>query len=197
MELTQERIDEMMKHAAEVGKGNRERLGYSNDNFVPVAVIVGPHCEEAVMSIRHRNNDEKRIKMAALSAAAKDAGAIAILMVNDARWAHADKFGEYFHLPPIEEIGVEKWGREYLSILNGVYGGSLGNCPREVWEEALCVSIKGPAVEPQMLFLRYEKGPGDTVKWLDGADTIADKDAVAVKINILPDWWDEPTGRPA
>lgn len=41
MELTQERIDEMMKHAAEVGKGNRERLGYSNDNFVPVAVIVG------------------------------------------------------------------------------------------------------------------------------------------------------------
>lgn len=48
-----------------------------------------------------------------------------------------------------------------------------------------------------MLFLRYEKGPGDTVKWLDGADTIADKDAVAVKINILPDWWDEPTGRPA
>lgn len=94
------------------------------------------------MSIRHRNNDEKRIKMAALSAAAKDAGAIAILMVNDARWAHADKFGEYFHLPPIEEIGVEKWGREYLSIINGVYGGSLGNCPREVWEEALCVSIK-------------------------------------------------------
>jgi hypothetical protein len=59
------------------------------------------------------------------------------------------------------------------------------------------VSIKGPAIEPEMRFFRYEKGPRDSVVWLEDGDTIKDKSEVSVKINMLPDWWEEPTGRPA
>jgi|SRR5580704_10336430 hypothetical protein len=197
MELTREKIDKLMTEMSQAAKLNRERMGYSSQNFEPVALVIGPRLEHAITSLRHNSNEEKRAKTRALAMAARETKALAIVLVADARWSHADKFGAYFHIPPMEEIGLDAWTAQYYEILNGIYGGTLENCPREVWDEAVVVSIKGPAIEPEMRFFRYEKGPRDSVVWLEDGDTIKDKSEVSVKINMLPDWWEEPTGRPA
>jgi hypothetical protein len=198
MEVTKEFVDELLDHAAKMAKQKRTALGYSGeDRFVPVAIVVGPHGEQAILPMTHHDGDDKRIRYNALSQAARSEGALAILIVNDTRWANADAFAAYFHMPKIEEIGLDAWSKEYNSILWGVYGGSLGNCPREVWEEALVVAVKGPAITPTMKMMKYRKGAGDSIEWLNETTTETEKDAVGVKMNILPDWWEEPSGRPS
>jgi hypothetical protein len=194
MEVTKEFVDELLEHAAMMAKQKRTALGYSGeDKFIPVAIVVGPSGQQAVLSMKHGGDDDKRIRYTALSVAARSEGVLAIVLVNDMRWAHADTFANYFHLPKIEEIGLDAWTKEYHSIVYGVYG-SLGNCPREVWEEALVIAVKGPAITPTMKTLKYCKGEGDTIEWLEEETT---GDAVRVQMNVLPDWWEEPSGKPS
>jgi hypothetical protein len=192
MELSEERISGILKETLEVAKMFKEQRGYRKD-FQNIVLAFSPELEVATVPVSWRNNVEKRVLMQALAKTARDTKAVAIAMVTDARWLRTEDFAEYFHLPKPGAIPNEEWLDKYHEILNGMYGGSFEYLPKEVVNESLLVAIKGPAIQPRTLSAPYTEGPNDTIKWVEGE--LHHEDATA-KIGIIPDWWDEPTGKP-
>lgn len=196
MVVTTEYIDELMAHATKIGKRERGKIGYKDDHrFTPVAIVVGPGGEQAVFPFEHKSPRHKQIMATALAQAARSEGALAIVLVSDTRWANSEKFSAYFHLPDPKTMGLEAWTKEYSSIVNGIYGGSLGNCPREVWEEALVIAVKGPLITPRMMMLKYREGKNDTVEWLQ-EESVGDM-KFQIQFSVIPDWWEESNAKPA
>jgi hypothetical protein len=195
MQVTQEYIDTLLDGVLKKAKYNREIIGYDADEkFMPVAMVVGPKGEIAVTGMAWRSQREKRIKHEALSMAARSEGATAIVLVNDEKWTNSDRFSDYFHIDRPQAIGIEAWEEEYLSILRGTYGGSIKELPRELWDEGICVSVKGPLFEPRIKMAHYERGHNDTVVWR----TEKDEEGFAnAQINLLPDWWEESDAKPS
>jgi hypothetical protein len=194
MNVTQEYIDTLLDGVVKKARFNREKIGYDSQDFVPTILAVGPSGEIAAQPMGWTSDLEKRMKMEALSRTARQLGALAIVMINDARWTNSDKFGAYFHLPSPAAIGLEAWKQEYYSILRGTYGGDLRLLPRELWGEAVIVSMKGPLFEPKMKILGYQKGPNDTVDW---TGEMLDEGFSPGEINVLPDWWTESEAKPS
>jgi hypothetical protein len=195
MQVTQEYIDTLMAGVMKKAKHNREKIGYDADEkFAPVALVVGLKGEIAVTEMAWQTLREKHLKHAALAAAAKSEGATAIVLVNDVRWTNSDLFSDYFHLDKPGVMGLEEWQKEYVSILKGTYGGSIKELPRQLWGEAVCVSMKGPLFEPTMRMAHYQRGPNDTVVWLEEK---RGEGYANPQINILPDWWTESEAEPS
>lgn len=183
LEINAEQIlDELL----EVAKMRRASIPYSqNEGMEQLLVFVGPHGELETQNMTWSDEREKYAKMRAVSQLAKELLCAAIVMISDTRWTKSDKFGAYFHLPPISEIGFEGWQKEYKTILNGIYGGLIKNLPRELWSEAILIVIKGPRIPCQSRMAAYIEGPNDSIQFIETEGLDYDK----VKFNLLPDWW--------
>jgi hypothetical protein len=187
--MSEEQIDEMLDHMMKVGKYHRQRDGYKSETFVPVANVIGPSGEQGLMPLRFKNNKEKYMLTAALSAAARDAGAAAIAIVTDVRYVLFADFCKHFRVAKTAD-----YQEAYLRILNDQFGGEMVNLPRELWREALTVAIKGPHIVPaRMKMAFYREGAGDTVEWYEDSEKFEEGKGYA-EFGLIPDWWDE--GRP-
>src|SRR5579862_5599078 len=100
MEVTMEYINTLLDHVMATARQNRENIGYDGE-FMPVAVVVGPEGQQAVLPMNHRSNAEKRAKFDALAQAAEEMGVVAIAVTSDVRWSDSDKFTSYFHMAPV------------------------------------------------------------------------------------------------
>jgi hypothetical protein len=192
MELTTEKIEMLLKTTLAIAKGFKEKTGYRKD-FTSMAIALGPELEPSIIPLKWNTNREKEILMQSIAMTARQTGTVAVALVTDSRWCLLDKFAKYFHLPPIESMTLQEWQRQYHEILHGVYGGSMEYLPRELWGEGVVVAIKGPALEPRTVTATYSEGPNDTIKWEDGP---CEGKEISSEIGILPNWWDEPTGKP-
>lgn len=195
--MTQQQADELLKHAMKTAKENKDRKGYSG-YFTQVAICVGPNRESSVLALEWKNNREKAAVMHALAKTAKEFKTQAIVIVNDVRWLKSDSFSAYFKLPKPGEISLEEWQQKYLEILNTRYHGTVANMPPELWSEALVVAIKGPYIKQRSLIEGYREGVGDSIMW-DGhplEEEFEAKGEVTTIINVLPEWWEEPDGKP-
>lgn len=182
MEVTQERLDNLLEAMKQVAKVNRERAGFKGQ-FSPVAIVVGPHGERAVQPMLYRSYDEKKILMTALSMAARTANALAILLVNDTYHARTEEFSKYFGIP--EGLSWKQWEDAYRDILDTQLGGSLANAPKNLITDALVLAMKGPMLKPQVFVLPYHEGVGDSIRW---DAELPEHDA---EILMLDDWWDK------
>lgn len=180
------KVEQILDELLEAAKWRRASIPYSeNEGMEQMVVFVGPEGEIASQSLTWNDEREKYAKMRAVSEIAKKTLTVAIVMISDTRFTKSDKFGEYFHLPPISEIGFEQWQKEYKTILNGIYGGLIKNLPRELWTEAVLTVIKGPQIPCQSRMAAYTEGPNDSIQFIETADMKSD----GTKFNLLPDWW--------
>lgn len=180
------KVEQMLDELLEAGKQRRASIPYSeNEGMEQMLVFVGPHGEIETKAMTWDDDREKWAKMRAVSKVAGELGCAAMAMISDTRWTKSDKFGEYFHLPPISEIGLEKWKDEYHTILKGIYGGSIKNLPRELWTEAVLTIIKGPGIPCQSRMAAYIEGPNDSIQFIETEQMQHDK----TMFNLIPDWW--------
>jgi hypothetical protein len=168
-------------------KAERARYHYSEDECMGnTVVVIGPEGERGVLPLNWRDADEKRHKMYAVAKAAKETDAQAIILITDTRWVKGDIIGLHFGLPSIEEVGVHEFQKRYWAILSSKYDGQIKNLPRELWNEAVLVAIKGPQIEPEMRMACYIQGPDDEVMYVNGDSP---PDAGVAQLYIIPDWW--------
>lgn len=186
MELNKENIGALLDSLLMTAKAERARIPYSQDEGMRQYVLaIGPNGEAEMLPIQWRDEREKYFKMKAVSKVAQDTLCSAVVLISDTRWTNSDKFGDYFHIPPVKEIGLEKWRKEYHTILGGMYGGLIKNLPRELWSEAVIVIIKGPRIKCESRMAPYVEGPNDTIQYTEETDSFAG----IKEFNLLPDWW--------
>jgi hypothetical protein len=181
MLVNEEYVDKLLTHAMDTAKKNREKEGFSGD-FTPVAIAVGPHGEHGLTALPYQTATEKAVMLAAITVAARDLHALAVVLVRDTREVDLDKFDRYHGLP--EEPDFEKRRDRYAEIRASRYGGFMGEIPHELFTDAILVSVKGPMVEPEARFQYYKEGVGNSIIW--GEQRIDPR----VKVLDLQDWWD-------
>jgi hypothetical protein len=183
--MDQEKIDGILEILLKEAKRTRAAIPYSKEDAMAQAVIlIGPHLEIETIPIGWRNEQEKYARMRIISDIAKELFCTAACLVSDTRWVHSDDIGPYLGIPPIAEIGVEAWSKQYGHILKEKYGEEVKNLPRHLWSEAVVVVMKGPRLNgPHFRAARYECGPNDTIRWLPTANEGVQH------FNLLPDWW--------
>ena len=189
MELNQELFEQIGERLLKQAKMVRASYKYSEDEkMAQVAGVITPNGNVSMLSLLWRDNEEKRQKMRALCLTAKSVDALAVALITDSRWCDGVKFAEYFKIePPTAATGekFEEYQRNYLKILNR-YGGSIKNLPRQLWNEAVIIALKGPGIKPRMFMASYVEGRRDTVEWLPPKPP---SESYEVMINLLPDWW--------
>ena len=183
--MTQEKFEELISMLLEKAKTNRMRYGYSGgDRFAHCAIVFGPSCEQAVMPLKWQSDQQKDIVMDALSHAAGATNASAVVTINDTRWSDEDRFCKYFNVPSSEEIGFEEFQKRYYEIRMKHGNGDIAALPREIWDEAICVSGKGPKLLAQCRLASYREGPNDSLVWIE------DDKTQPADMLLLPDWWE-------
>lgn len=180
MEVTQERLDELMQGLKKVAMDNRERVGYSG-HFSPVAIIVGPTGEHLVQPTPYKTAHEKAVLMKALSCAAREMGVLAIVLVNDTYHCNSKKLAERYGLDP--KMPYEEFKKVYVDILDTQFNGSLANVPDDLKSDALIIAMKGPIVQQRVFFLPYHEGVGDSIRWDE------EEPEHEGEILMLDDWW--------
>ena len=184
MQVTNEKLDELMQGLKRVAMENRERAGFSGQ-FTPVAIIVGPDGQHVVQPTPYRSKNEKAIFMRAMSLTARKMGVIAILLVNDTYHAKVKEFSEHYGIP-VKGLSWKEWEVAYIGILDSQLGGSLANAPKHLVTDALVLAMKGPVVEQRVLVLPYHEGVGDSIRWDE------EEPEHEAEILGLEDWWDKP-----
>jgi hypothetical protein len=180
------KVEQVLDELLEAAKWRRASIPYSdNEGMEQMLVFVGPQGEIASQTMTWNSEREKYAKMRAVSEVAQKTFTVAIVMISDTRFVRSEKFEKYFHLPPISEVGLEKFQQEYKTILNGIYGGLIRNLPRELWTEAVMTVIKGPLIPCQSRLAAYIEGPNDSIQFIETEDTKGE----GTKFNLLPDWW--------
>lgn len=182
MEVTKERLDELMQGLKRVAMENRERAGFKGQ-FTPVAIVVGPTGEHAVQPTIYRNAHQKAIVMKALSLAARNMGVIAIVLVSDTFHVKVKSFSERFNIP--EGLSWDEWQKIYREILDVQFEGSIANLPENLRSDALVLAMKGPMVQQRVFFMPYHEGVGDSIRW------DAEEPEHEAEILMLEDWWDK------
>jgi hypothetical protein len=182
MEVTKERLDNLLEGMKQVAKDNRERAGFSG-HFTPVAIVVGPNGEHVVQPMLYATYDEKQLLMKALSMTARTTHVVAILLVNDTFHARTEAFSKHYGIP--EGLSWNEWEDAYRDILDTQLGGSLANAPKNLITDALVLAMKGPILSPQVFVLPYHEGVGDSIRW---DVELPEHDA---EILMLDDWWTE------
>lgn len=189
MELTEEKIQELLKKMADIGKDARNRVAYSNtDGVAQVVIMLGPNLEPATIPMTWKNEKEKWAKMRAISEVAKDTFCQAVVLIIDTRWIDEDGIRRLCNIPPIEEMGLKAFQEAYHKVLKEKYKGYLGNVPPQYWQEAICVLMKGPRVGTRSLMLFYTKGFDDKVRWLKEEEKPMGK-VTEIQFNLIPAWW--------
>lgn len=171
-----------------VAKKIRSDIPYSRDEAYPnTLIVIGPNFEVVTFPVTWENNAEKQAKMKAWSHAAREGNAHAVAFISDTRWTESDKFGEYFHIPNVKELGLEEYRKRYREILwKPPYNGEVKRLPRHLWNEAIVIAVKGPTIELETRMARYVEGPRDTITWLQ---TPPGEEFRAGGFDLLPDWW--------
>lgn len=179
-------VEQILDELLDVAKIRRASIPYSdNEGMEQKVVFIGPQGEVASVNLTWNDEREKYAKMKAVSKTARDTFCSAVVMITDTRWTKSDEFGEYFHLPPVKEIGFEAWRKEYHTILNGIYGGLIKNLPRQLWTEAILTIMKGPRIKCQSRMASYIEGPNDSIQFIETDQLNQD----TTQFNLLPDWW--------
>ena len=186
MELTPEKVRQMLNILLLEAKRQRSNIPYSRvDDLAQAIVVLGPNLEVSSLPVTWRDEREKYAKFKAVSKAAQETFAQAVCLITDVRWVEDKRASEMLGIPPLEEVGIEAFGQNYKRVVTERFGGYLGNAPRGLYSEAIIIIMKGPRLGgPQMLSAPYEEGPNDTIRWL--------KQPVETKahnFNLLPDWW--------
>jgi hypothetical protein len=181
MEITDKYVDELLTHAMDTAKKNREKYGFSGQ-FLPVAIAVGPQGEQAISATPYRDLQMKALMMKALAKAAREMNAVAVVLVSDTREVDLPRFEAYHNQP--DEPDWDKRRQRYIETLQSNYGGSMGDIPRELFCDALLVCIKGPLVQTEVRFHYYKEGVGDSIIW--GVQ----RTDYRTEILMLDDWWD-------
>jgi hypothetical protein len=184
MEITQKFIDELLTHAMDIAKGNKERKGFKGE-FLPVALVIGQHGEQAVLPTPFASNEQKQFVMAALSEGARQENAVAVALIQDTRVTDLNAFDAHFELPP--EADIEKRKQRYEEIISNRFGGTTLNLPDSLYIDSLVVAIKGPFIKPQTLRLSYKEGVGDSVIWGEREHSNLSF------MYVLDDWWEPAT----
>jgi hypothetical protein len=182
MEVTAERIDELIEGLKQVARLNREREGFSGA-FMPVAIIVGPNGEHAVQPTPFTTQEEKAINMRALSQAARRMHVVAIVLVNDTYHVKIEEFAKRYGIP--EGLNQKEFDEAYWGILDAQFDGTLANVPKDLVSDALLVAMKGPLFQQRIFFMPYHEGVGDSIRW---DEEQPEHDA---EILLLDDWWDK------
>ena len=188
MELKQELFDEIGERLLRQAKLVRSSYRYSEDEkMAQAAAVITPDGDVSMVPLLWRDNREKYAKMKALCMTAKSVDALAVALISDSRWCDGQKFAAHFKMePPPPNFGedFDEYQRRYLQILQR-HGGSIKNLPRQLWTDAVTVSLKGPGITPRVFMASYVEGRRDTVEWLPART----KDYDQTIINLLPDWW--------
>jgi hypothetical protein len=180
-------VNQLLDSIGSRAKMNREKIGYKAD-FQPVAIAVGPQMEMGILPLDFTDNKSMCFGFQVLAVVAAEMNVQAIVLVCDVRWGDSEKFTERFHMKPIREVGHEEWTQEMLSIIEDLYGGTLRNCPRDLWGEAVVLGIKGPLIEPTVRMHCYRQSGEDGIEWVDGPEIPKGMDVPPV-IDALLDWW--------
>lgn len=184
MEVTKEKMEELLAGIKKVAMDNRERAGFRG-NFTPVAIIVGPDGEHTVQGLPYRTRREKEMLMKAISETARLMNVIAIVLVNDTYHVDRGLFTKFFNLAP--DLTDAEYEKIYYEILDDEFGGTLANAPKEIVSDALLVAMKGPHFKQRIFFMPYHEGVGDSIRW-DKEQPEHDGE-----ILVLEDWWDTET----
>jgi hypothetical protein len=186
MELTPEKVRQMLNILLLEAKRQRSNIPYSKiDSFPNAVVFLGPNIEPVSMPVTWRDEREKYAKMEAVSKTAKAMLCQAVALISDTRWADEERITELLGIRPTAEIGVEAFQEEYKRVVHERYGGYLGNAPKGLYSEAVMIAMKGPRLNgPQVLQARYEEGPKDTIRWTGQPEKLD-----TLHFNLVPDWW--------
>jgi len=186
MELTPEKVRELLNLLLLEAKRQRGNIPYSNtDGFPQAVVFLGPGLEPVTVPLTWRNEREKYAKMEAVSKTAKDMFCQAVALISDTRWVEEEKIVKVLGVRPLAEIGLEQFQEDYTRIIHERYKGYLGNAPKELFTESIMIAMKGPRLNgPQAIFAPYDQGPNDSIHWL-----AQPKETGAHHFNLLPDWW--------
>jgi hypothetical protein len=123
--------------------------------------------------------------MKAVSETAREMFCQAVCLVTDTRWVEEDKAVKILGIPPLSEVGMEKFTQNYQRVVTERFGGYLGNAPSELYTKAIVIAMKGPRLDgPQSIAAPYERGPNDTIHWLSYLHK-----PKTIHFNLLPDWW--------
>ena len=187
MELTQEKIDELMDDMLKIAKTIRATIPYSRtDAFPQTVIMLGPELQPATVPITWKSEPEKYMKMRAVSETAMEMFCQAVILISDVRWVETEKAEKLLGLPPLAEVGLEKWGEMYKREITTRYKGYLGNAPAELYTEAIIAVMKGPRLNQiPMRAAPYQKGDRDSIHWLPSKNTTYGP----LHFNLLPDWW--------
>jgi hypothetical protein len=187
MELTPEKVRELMNALLLKAKQNRAAIPYSKTDAFPNAVVfLGPNLEPASTPITWRDEREKYAKMEAVSKTARDMFCQAVALISDSRWVEEANAVKVLGIPSREEVGMDKYLENYRRVITERYGGYLGNAPKELFTEAIMIAMKGPRMNgPQVVSAPYDKGPNDSIHWLP-ALTVS---RMTHHFDLLPDWW--------
>jgi hypothetical protein len=189
MELNDAAIDRLLDGLMMTAKYQREKIPYSRDEaFTNVLVFIGPNGEAVTQPITWADENEKYMRMQAVSIVAKEMLCRAVVLVTDTRWTNADDLHAFLGIPSVAEMGLKEWGKHYSRILRERFDGQIKNMPHEYWHEAICVVMKGPEFKGKIptRMAEYERGPNDRVRW------VAPKPGSSFEtghFNLLPDWW--------
>lgn len=187
VELEQSVLDGIADNLLQIAKQVRAGFRYSEDDrMVAMAALILGDGEVRLTPLPWGDQAAKHKRLGEVARTARREGAIAIALISDARWVKSDSFCAYFGLPGVKEMEVEVFKGCYAKILGG-YGGEMQRLPRQLWTEAVVVSLKGPGVEPRIRMAGYVEGRRDRVEWLPAVER--DDAHTRVEVNMLPDWW--------
>lgn len=184
--MTKEKIDSLLNGLMGEAKRQRSSIPYScTDGFPQAVIFLGPNLEPYTHAVQWSNEREKYIQMEKVSKLAKLLFCQAVCAIQDTRWVSEEKICKAFGVPPSKEVGIEQFQQNWRRIAQERFKGYLGNAPKELYEEALVLVMKGPRIEGIPSKMQpYEEGPNDTIHWLP-----VKGDYRTVHFDLLPDWW--------
>lgn len=186
--------DQMLNKLLLIAKDDRAGIPYSKDEgFMPKLMFIGPNDEVAISPAVWKDEADKYAMMARAAEAARLTFTQAIVLVSDTRWLQSDVFCEHFKItPPMSssDDDVKVFQKRYYAILRE-HGGQIKNLPRQLWNEAVMVAIKGPRCGTHSVMAPYIQGPGDKVQYLpcDKKPLNQDGDTFKAQMNLIPEWW--------
>ena len=186
MELTPEKIKQLLNLLLMEAKRERASIPYSKiDSFPNAVVFLGPNLEPVTLPVTWKDEEEKYAKMEAVSKVAKELFCQAVALISDTRWVEEANAVKVLGIPSTAEVGLEAFQDNYKRVVNERYGGYLGNAPKELYCEAVMIAMKGPRLNgPQVLHAPYEQGPHDSIRW-----TGQPYELRTHHFNLVPDWW--------
>jgi hypothetical protein len=178
-------VKELLNKMLLVAKEDRARYKYSQEEaFVPKVMFIGPENEVFVTPAQWRGERDKYAVMSAAAEVARKTFAQAIVLASDSRWIKAETFCEHYKInPPRTHEEVAAYQQQYLAILRE-HDGQMKNLPRQLWQEAVIVALKGPRCGTHTILAPYDRGPNDTVHYLS-----TENDFARTEMNLIPEWW--------